>query len=245
MIRVVTLNSWKDEGDWPARMALIAAGLAALDPDIICLQEVYVGGGRDTGVVLAARTGLICTPLAARHKLRSGIMSSSGVAILSRQPPSAVTAIELPTSPADGGRKALLCRFAAAAGPLCVASLHLSHLRTSDAAALRAAQLAAVIAAADPDSALVLAGDFNAPWDAPELAALHAPGWTATATGLAGQSSLIGRPAALIDHVALRAPASGSATLGLAEPRLVFDQPMPDGTIASDHAGVMALIVRK
>lgn len=242
MIGLITLNSWKDEGDWAARIPAIAAGFLALNADIVCLQEVYAGGGRDTGAVLAAATGLHCTQIAAREKRRGGVLSSSGVAILSCQPPRTVLAIDLPTTVADGGRKALLCRFDAAIGPVQVASLHLSHLRDAAASALRAAQLAAIIAAADPECALVLAGDFNAPWHSPELAALHAPGWAGTAPALAGRSSLIGWPAALIDHIALRAP---HTALALAEPRLVLDQPSPAGVMPSDHAGVMALIVRK
>lgn len=237
MIRLVTLNTWKDEGDWTARMAAIGAGLTALQPDIICLQEVYVGGGRDTGQWLAAALGRHCTHLAAREKLRGGIPSSSGVAILSRMPPTGSIAIALPTTPDDGGRNALIARLATPQGPVAVASLHLSHLRSPDAGPLRAAQLAALVAAADADMPLILAGDFNAPATAPELALLQAPGWTSTAPLLAGQSSLIGRPAALIDHVAIRAP---SGNLGMHQAQIVLDRPDAAGVMPSDHAGVLA-----
>ncbi len=238
MIRLLTLNSWKDQGDWAARMDAIAEGLCALAPDIVCLQEVYVGGGRDSGQTLATRTGLFCTNVPARKKARGGIVSSSGVAILSRQQPEASMAIDLPTTPADGGRKALVCTLATDNGLLRVASLHLSHLRSAEAGALRAAQLAALIEHADWDGPLVLAGDFNAPWHAPELAALHAPGWTSTAPALAGQTSLIDRPAALIDHFVLRA--GGPWTLGNAS--LVLNRPSTRGVMPSDHAGVMAYL---
>lgn len=239
MIRIVTLNCWKDEGDWPARMAAIAAGLAALQPDFVCLQEVYVGGGRDAGQWLAAATGLICTQLDARHKLRGGIASSSGVAILSHWTPIGTMAIGLPTTLTDGGRKALVADFATVAGPLRVASLHLSHLRDAEAGPLRAAQLSALVAAAECAGPLVLAGDFNARWDAPELAPLSAPDWASSATMLAGQSSLIGQPDALIDHVALR---PGTAGLALHQARIVLDQPDAAGVMPSDHAGVLAVL---
>jgi endonuclease/exonuclease/phosphatase family metal-dependent hydrolase len=239
VIRIVTLNCWKDEGDWPARMAAIAAGLAALQPDFVCLQEVYVGGGRDAGQWLAAATGLVCTHLDARHKLRGGVSSSSGVAVLSRVPAIGTMAIGLPTTLADGGRKALAADFATIAGPLRVASLHLSHLRGAESGALRAAQLSALVAAAEWDGPLVLAGDFNARWDAPELALLDAPGWVSSATMLAGHSSLIGQPDALIDHVVLRA---GPAALALQQARIVLDQPDAAGVLPSDHAGVLAVL---
>ncbi len=239
MIRVVTLNSWKDEGDWPARMAAIAAGLAALQADIICLQEVYVGGGRDTGQWLAAALGRHCTHLAARDKLRGGIPSSSGVAILSRVAPSGSVAVDLPTTPDDGGRKALIANIDTVHGPVAVASLHLSHLRSPDAGPLRAAQLAALVAAADANMPLILAGDFNAPATAPELALLQMPGWTSTAPLLAGQNSLLGRPAALIDHVAIRAP---SGNLRLHQAQILLNEPTASGVLPSDHAGVLAVL---
>jgi endonuclease/exonuclease/phosphatase family metal-dependent hydrolase len=244
MIRLLTLNCWKDEGDWPARMAAISEGLAALSPDIVCLQEVYGGGGRDTGAVLAAQTGLFCTHVAARIKARGGIVSSSGLAILSRTPPEASQALDLPTTAEDGGRKALIATFGTEAGPLRVASLHLSHLRTAEAAALRAAQLSALIhhATAAWHGPLVLAGDFNAPWQAPEMAALHAPGWTSSAPALPGQTSLIGRPAALIDHIALYAPSAAPPFWRLGAASVVLDTASARGIMPSDHAGIMVSI---
>lgn len=252
MIRLITLNCWKDEGDLAARVPGIGAALAALAPDIVCLQEVYAGGGRDTGAVLAAATGLHCTRIAARQKRRSGVMSTSGVAILSRQPPTDITAVDLPTTPEDGGRKALMCSFETGLGSLQVASLHLSHLRSPAAAALRAAQLAAVVAAAHCTEPLILAGDFNAPWSSPELAALRTPAWTSTEAALNGRSSLIAQPGAisaqpsafsaqpgaLIDHIAVR------TGLALVSAALVLDAPAA-GLMLSDHAGVMAQIARK
>lgn len=251
MIRLITLNCWKDEGDWAARMVAIGEALTRLQPDLVCLQEVYVGAGRDTGQRLAAATGLVCSHVAARPKMRGGIPSTSGIAILSRLPPLVTASFVLPTTPEDGGRKALVCTFATAQGPLRVASLHLSHLRPASAAALRAAQVSALIehVAADWDGPLVLAGDFNALWSAPELAALQTAGWTSTAGMLAGQSSLIGRPLALIDHIVLRAPRSGpgaegeALALSLAETSVVLDQPSAAGVMPSDHAGVMAVLI--
>lgn len=241
MIRIVTLNIWKDEGDWPARMDAIAEGLCALQPDIVCLQEVYTGGGRAAGPLLAAATGLHMTEVAARHKARGGVPSSSGLAILSRTPPLHSLSIGLPTTADDGGRKALAADLATPLGQLRVVSLHLSHLRGDSAGALRAAQLAALVAAAACDGPLLLAGDFNARWGSDELALLAAPEWASTAPLLAGASSRIGLagalPHVLIDHVALRA---GAARIGLRAARIVLDQPGRAGVLPSDHAGVLA-----
>lgn len=97
-----------------------------------------------------------------------------------------------------------------------------------------------------------MAGDFNALWTAPELAALRRVATAASAPSLAGQTSLIGTTGALIDHIALISPAlpaassTGSpapmAILQLAKIALVLDQPDVSGVMPSDHAGVMALL---
>lgn len=141
MIRVVFINTGKDEGDWPARIAAIGAALSGLCPDIVCLQEVYVGAGRDIGQALATAMVLIGTHVPARAKLCSGIASTSGVAVLSRQPPLAHAAIDLPTTPDDGGRKAIIGSFTTTHGSLRVLNLQLSYLRTPDATRLRTTQL--------------------------------------------------------------------------------------------------------
>ena len=39
-LRVLTLNIWHREAPWEQRRDLIRRGIAALDPDIIGLQEV-------------------------------------------------------------------------------------------------------------------------------------------------------------------------------------------------------------
>lgn len=242
MIRLITLNCWKDEGDWSARVAAIADGLTELNPDIVCLQEVYTSDGRNTGDILSGRTGLICTQVTARTKARGGILSSSGVAILSRQPPVASEAIHLPTTPADGGRKALIATFKTAEGSFRVATLHLSHLRDTEAGLLRGAQLSCLIdhATANWPGPVVFAGDFNAAWHTAELAMLHGPGWISKAPALTGQSSLIDRPAALVDHINLYVPPSNAAKWVLSGAALVLNQPSASGVLPSDHAGLIA-----
>ena len=147
-------------------------------------------------------------------KLRSGIASTSGVAIPNRQPPLAHAAIDLPTTPDDGGRKAIVGSFTTTHGSLRVVSLHLSHLRTPDATRLRTTQLFFALEAAQAGWAveLVVAGDFNALWTAPELVALRRVATAASAPSLAGQTSLIGTTGALIDHIALISPALPAAS---------------------------------
>ena len=39
-LRAVTVNIWNRQGPWPERVKLLREGLAALDADVIGLQEV-------------------------------------------------------------------------------------------------------------------------------------------------------------------------------------------------------------
>ena len=57
-MRIVTLNTWKNEGDYARRLPLMRDGLAALSPDVVCLQECFVADGFDTAAFLAAELGL-------------------------------------------------------------------------------------------------------------------------------------------------------------------------------------------
>src|SRR3954468_15312444 len=41
-MRLVTLNTWGTRGDWPRRREAMRAGFAALDADVITLQETIV-----------------------------------------------------------------------------------------------------------------------------------------------------------------------------------------------------------
>jgi endonuclease/exonuclease/phosphatase family metal-dependent hydrolase len=239
-VSLLSLNTWKDEGDWPARMAATARGLAALSPDIVCLQETLRDEARDTVEALAEAGGWFACDAPARGKLRDGVWSTSGVAILSRHPIRARAILDLPTSAADGGRKALRADVETPAGIVRAVSLHLSHLRGAEGAALREVQLRALVDWAldgRPDEgAVALAGDFNALAADPGLVWLFAdPGVRNSASNLAGNTTLIGRPGALIDHGVLLA----SPGWRLADSRIVLQGAGADGVSVSDHAGVM------
>ena len=87
-MRIVTLNTWKNEGDYPRRLALMRDGLAELAPDLVCLQECFANAGHDTAAWLAAELGLDCHAAPARAKVRrhmgQDLQSTSGLAILAR-----------------------------------------------------------------------------------------------------------------------------------------------------------------
>ncbi len=239
-MRVLTLNIWKDEGDLGARLEMIVAECRLLQPDIICLQEVYADATMDAGERLADALGLTRVGVPARIKPRSGVLSSSGLAILSRLPLLAEESLDLPTSAADGGRKALYSDFKTFKGPLRVVSLHLSHLKADVGDPLRQQQLAAIWswASAGWDDPIFLAGDFNATRKAACF------DWLYQQDRIIGTDSLLPRatslrhqPNALIDHIAL----AGRGGWQLNGAELCFTEvDATSGCFASDHFGILA-----
>lgn len=239
-MRVVTLNLWKNEGDLPARLQMVAAECLRLKPDIICLQEVYADAEFDTGAWLAQALGLSVTSVPARMKQRSGVLSSSGLALLSSLPLVSQESIDLPTSAADGGRKALFGSFETSLGPARIVSLHLSHLNTDEGEQLRQLQLSTIWSWVREgwEHPIILAGDFNAKIDAPCLSWLRTQAQlVGTDSLLPGETSLRDRPGALIDHVVL----AGQNRVQLSHTALCFKEMEAEaGRVASDHFGIVA-----
>ncbi|WP_333585870.1 endonuclease/exonuclease/phosphatase family protein [Phenylobacterium sp.] len=241
-MRIVSLNTWKNEGRYRRRLDLMAEGLAALRADLVCLQECFVGGGADTAAHLAERLGLDLTWTPARRKLRrqedGWVESVSGMAMLSRQALLAEGRIILPTDERDGER---IAQWGQAAPDLVVANLHLTHLRGPDAARLRELQLRTVLEQAPPLGALLILGDFNAEAAAPELAAIaEALDLNAPPT-LQGERA--GSPSAAVrtlDHAGLVRPGGWRIS---ARTR-ALDAPCPEGWFPSDHAAVVVDLVR-
>lgn len=171
-LRIVSLNTWKCDGDYPQRLRLIVDGLRALQPDIVLLQEVFrtLDGTWNTASTVANALKMQATCVWARRKPRSvqgqSQISDSGMAVLSAMPVQEHWPVRLPTVADDGERVAQLVRLDWEGEPLWLANLHLTHL--PDAGALRLAQLRAALSHAALDSmgsatggALWLIGDFN------------------------------------------------------------------------------------
>lgn len=238
-MRIVTLNTWKNEGRYAHRLALMAQALGALAPDVVCLQEAFQAQGFDTAARLGEALGLHVSMEPARHKTRlhegRPLDSASGLAILSRAPPQARGRIALPVHPADGDR---IAQWIQATPDLRVLNLHLTHLRGPEASALRWRQLAEALAeAALPGAGLLAVGDFNAPATAPELAAVAAgldPAAPSTLQGERAGPSERDTPA--IDHAVL----VEAGPWRIARRFRALDRPDADGWFPSDHAAVVA-----
>ena len=173
-MRVMTWNLWWRFGDWERRAGAIAAVVAAEQPDVLCLQEVWGEGGTSSAALLAADLGWSCAvtddPFAGRRDGRAAFHD----AIVSRHPIVAVDSVALPGADgAPGHRRALVAVVDTPAGRWPVVCTHLDH--RFDASAVRQAQcdaLLRIVAGArrgEADPPPVLAGDLNAVPDSDEI----------------------------------------------------------------------------
>ncbi len=240
-LRVLTWNTLWDRFDsdrihTARRRPLLLAALRDADADVIALQEVEAGL---LAMLLAARWVRDGYTLGGDPASRE--VDDSGLLLLSR----------LPVTEAGSHRLSAHKAVAAvtvegAAGPIAVATTHLTSDHTANGAERRSAELARIREGlADLAADTVLVGDFNDGGAGPAEALGMRDAWsevhgpddhTATfdpvANPLAAVGSLTGR-AARLDRVLLR-----GAGLRTARARLLGEVPQADGLFASDHFGV-------
>jgi endonuclease/exonuclease/phosphatase family metal-dependent hydrolase len=257
VLRVVTLNVWNLDGPWRLRRGEIVAWLEALEPDIVCLQEIIqTPDGRNQAQWIADAAGGLHFAWSGRE-LRDGVQF--GNAILSRWPVETSADHDLPHEPADGEVQRLVLH--ARTRGLDVFSTHLNW-RFGDGA-IRERQVMAladvVAASARPDAPLppIVAGDFNAEPDSTEMRFLTGltslegrsvyfqDAWRVAGGGGAGPTWDNRNPFAAAEHepdrridyvlVGWRRD-SGAGRVEAA--RVVCDRALT-GTFASDHFGVL------
>jgi endonuclease/exonuclease/phosphatase family metal-dependent hydrolase len=253
----MTLNTWKGDGAYKARLRLMAEEVGRLDPDILLLQECFAAPdlGHDTTAALAGATGFHSVSWPGRRKVRlcegAEAVSTSGLAVLSRHPIRQWRTVPLPSDPRDGERAALFAEIDHPAGTILAVSLHLTHLR--DAQALRRRQFEAImteLAGVSPATIVIAGGDFNAAADAEEFVNASAPsgGRLVDCRRLAGAPAAATCPgngdgAACIDHILVRVWTDMEDWKGVGV-STVLDRPDPEtGLLPSDHFGVRASIV--
>ena len=259
-LTLVTLNTWKNDGDYARRLPAMAQQLAALAPDLVALQEVFAAPEADahTGDALAAALGLNQIHQPARRKPRRhgavALESTSGLSLLSRIPIETHERLALPADP-DDEKVALAAWMAWSGYRLAVVDLHLTY--RPDAHALRRRQLEEIVkrtAARGPFDALVLAGDFNAEPDSPPLRWLRdesgfsvstawdtAGGPRPTMTEPPGSATLGSR---CVDHIVLLQPPAIRSLSFIAADRVLDRLDPAFGILPSDHAGLRAVLSR-
>ena len=268
-LRVTTLNLWNKSGPWQRRMALVAAEVNRLQPDILGLQEVLcLETGRGTHNQAAEVAGGRNWVYGEGHDLTadwvpSGQRMTFGNALVSPHPIETIGVHPLPGEAiSDQKRTVLHARVAAPNGPVDVFVTHLNW--KLDEGFVRQEQvkaLAAIVAEGSgegPFPALLL-GDLNAEPHSDEIRYLQgyttlgerqsvrfADVWQYGDNGPGHTFDRSVNPFAAEHHEPPRRIdyifVRGPHPRGHGRPvgvRRVFDQPT-DGVFPSDHFGVLA-----
>lgn len=257
-VSLITLNTWKCDGDYRRRLELMGQGLESLSPDILLLQEAFASdGGAHTAQALSRRLGLsLCyQPARRRQRICEGRArpSWSGMAVLSRLPIRRHTRLALPTHPEDGERVAQLVELGLGEARLLVINAHLTYLRREDE--VRCAQMANILRhpwLAEDYAGILLGGDLNDPPDGVLLAWLRQRrGWRVRDcfdllngagprhSTVADRRAVAGSPLGpKLDYILLLEHLAPSR-LELLAADAVLDRPDPaSGLYPSDHFGV-------
>lgn len=240
-LHVATLNIRNLADRWPERLPLLLADMAALQPDVLGLQEVvYVlQQDRIIGAAGEGRYGV--------HRAWAG-RPEYGNSLLVRAPLRAESVERLELS---HGRSALRTAVPLPGGAsVLVVVTHLHH--EVDGAAARLAQAEAVIGwlgTASPTDAAVVMGDFNADPDEPTYSRMIGEGFRSAHAEVHGAEPAVTWPSgiqapamdtdgdpACLDYVWLR------GAVRAVDARLAWDRPAVDDPTLypSDHLGLSA-----
>jgi poly(A) polymerase len=247
-VRVLTWNTLWDRYDkelvrTAERRPMLLAALRDADVDVIALQEA-----EPALVKMLLAEEWVRSGWTLGGDPRSSDVAESGLFLLSRLP-----VVEAGWHALGRYKAVTALVVASGAGPVVVATTHLSSDHSADGAGLRREQLAQLAdglgdGLGDVTSVpVVLVGDFNDDTEAPAARLGMVDAWTQihgvadetatfdpTANPLAAVSSLTGQ-AKRLDRVLLLG-ARASAV------RLVGDVPDSDGLFVSDHYGISAVV---
>ena len=170
-LTLLTINTWKCDGDYYIRRAVLLKELSAAGAQVILCQECFrsADGQTDTLEYLAAGLGMTAYFVPARRKERllggERVDSFSGLGILTSLPVVGQSVIDLPALAADGDRKAQLLTLEPVPGHrMLIGNTHLTHLRDDR---LRREQLNFLLDAIRENDAdlRLIGGDWNAEAD--------------------------------------------------------------------------------
>lgn len=181
-LSVVTINTWKCDGDYFNRLFIMAEELKTIAPDIIACQECFQlqDGVANTLGYLAESLGMYQLFLPGRNKPRyfdgKWQDSLSGLGILSRFQLTELPPVLLPLTSEDDERKLQQAIVTLPNGEhVLITNLHLTHI--SDAENTRLLQiekLAFVINQNQTHQNHFICGDFNATSSSLEIESLQA-----------------------------------------------------------------------
>jgi endonuclease/exonuclease/phosphatase family metal-dependent hydrolase len=242
-LHVATLNILNLADRWPERQGLIYADMAALQPDLLGLQEVVYVMHQDR-LIGAAGEGTY-----AAHRAWAG-RPEYGNSLLVRAPlaAGAVERLDLGL-----GRSALRAVVSLPGGAtVLVGVTHLHHVVPAEAERdEQARQLLVWLDDAPPSDAQVVVGDFNAEPVEATYARMRAAGFRSALAEVNGADPAVTWPSGLqapamdtdgdpgcLDYIWLRGSVRATAA------RLVFDRPASDDPTLypSDHLGLSAML---
>jgi len=242
-LHVATLNILNLADRWPERLALILADMAALQPDLLALQEVVYVMQQDR-LIGAAGEGRYEAVRAWAGR------PEYGNSLLVRSP---LAAADIDRLDLGRGRSALRAVVDLPGGSnVLVAVTHLHHIGPDEAA--RDEQTAALVdwlGDAMAQRATIAMGDFNADPAEPTYARMQAAGFRSAFAEANGREPAVTWPSGLqapgmdtdgipkcLDYIWVRGEVRVLAA------RLAFDRPHPeDPTLyPSDHLGISATL---
>jgi len=265
-VAALTLNIWNRQGPWTERLGRIRAGIDALKPEIIGLQEVLrlsSGDGSSNQADEIFSPGEYHTAYAPAQELGVGL--HMGNSLLSKHPITSAEVIVLPGEDETGERRSLLATLVAhPAGILPVFVTHLNWKLHQGSVRIRQVQtiVKEIENRADEDHLpAILMGDFNAEPPSDEIRYLKgfatidgrsvhfSDAWDYSQDGGPGytfdrQNPYAGEahePPRRIDYIFIRGPDSQHRGEPL-ETRVVMNEPDADGVWPSDHYGVWSRI---
>lgn len=166
-LTLVTINTWKCDGDYYKRKALLNQELRKTEAQVILCQECFrsADGSVDTLEELSQALGMAAYAVPARKKKRllgdEWVDSYSGMGVLTTLMVKDRSVIELPSDAADDGRKAQLLTIGLPTGAeLLIANIHFTHLPDEE---LRHRQLQTVVDVMRDSKAAfrIIGGDWN------------------------------------------------------------------------------------
>jgi endonuclease/exonuclease/phosphatase family metal-dependent hydrolase len=240
-LHVATLNIRNLADRWDERLPLILADMAALQPDVLGLQEVVYVLQQDR-VIGAAGPG--------RYETTRGWAGRPeyGNALLVREP---LVAIDAERVDLGLTRSAIRARLILAGGASVVAVVtHLHHVSDDEAARDEQARLVIDwLADAPTADGIVVVGDFNAEPTEPTYARMRAAGYRSAyleanraepdvtwPSGLVAPAIDTDGPPGCLDYIWVH------GAIAVDSCRLVFDRPAvgDPGLYPSDHLGLSA-----
>jgi endonuclease/exonuclease/phosphatase family metal-dependent hydrolase len=174
-LSLITINTWKCEGDYIPRIKYLAEELLKLNPDIVLCQECFYCGSKDVSTLnyLAKELEMHQSYIPARKKQRlfmnEYVDSESGLGVLSKFEIKKIDFCLLPNVPGDDERMLQKLTIKLNNGQkLQIINVHLTHISTIENHRLN--QIEFIIEQIQNIADLfIMGGDFNALPDSEEI----------------------------------------------------------------------------